>query len=358
MACPISFGKIDKKHFIFPIIAIILLTTRNYFAKFSKKLKDIEDHIFIKLISKSFGKSLALIIFLLFRKKIRYTDQKKEIAENNKNYNKEYFENFLEKTAKLKRKKYFIIFFNMVLSLCFDILVCFFSKIKYERYFSFWIFDIFYIWVFSYFILHTKLYRHQYLSIIIITILGIAINIINESHKEFKINNLLPNLIIDILFSLNLVINKYLMDHLLFSEYEITFYEGIFSLIISIICLAIFTNIDINRGRVKYNGKKYVDNFYDYYDSLNIEKILIFIILIISLLIIYLFKLMTIKHYTIFHIFIILIFNEGEFFIYEEKMKSNLYKNIIIYALLLFMILVFTENIEINCFDLQKYITP
>ena len=363
MACPISIGKIDKKHFIFPIIAIILLIIQNYFVYFSDKFDNIGHFVFIRLMYKSFGKSIALIIFLLFRKRIRYAYKKKVLAENNNNYNKEYFENFLEKTEKLKKRKYCIIFFNMFLSFGFDILVCFFSKIKYERYFSFWIFDIFYIWIFSYFILHTKLYRHQYLSIIIITILGIAINIINELDKPFeiKINNLLITLSADILFSLNLVINKYLMDNLLFSEYEITFYEGIFSTIICIICAAIFTKIDINRGNVLYNKKKYIDNYYAYYDSLNREEIIILISIIISQLIIYLFGLLTIKYYTVFHIFIILIANEGEFYRYKskndkgEKNKKTKIINIVLYFLFFFMILVFTENIELNCFGLQKY---
>ena len=330
MACPISIGKIDKKHIIFPIIAIILLIIQNYFVYFSKNFENIGRFVFIRLMSKSFGKSLAFIIFLLFRKRIRYADKKKDSEDNNKNYNKEYFENFLEKTEKLKKRKYCIIFFSMFLSFGFDILVCYFSEIKNDKYFSFWIFDIFYIWAFSYCILHTKLYRHQYLSIIIITILGISINIINAIDKPFKIdlnyiNNLLITLLADILFSLNLVNNKYLMDNLLFSEYEITFYEGIFTTIICIICSVIFTNIDTNKGKVKYGEKTYIDNYYAYYDSLNREEIIILILIIISQLIIYLFGLLTIKYYTVFHIFIILIVNEGEFYRYKKENTNKKY---------------------------------
>ena len=345
MACPISIGNIDKKLIIFPIIAIILLIIQNYFVYFSNKLNNIGRFVFIRLMSKSVGKSLALIIFLLFRKRIRYADKKNASEDNNKNYNKEYFENFLEKTEKLKKRKYCIIFFSMFLSFGFDILVCYFSEIKNDKYFSFWIFDIFYIWAFSYCILHTKLYRHQYLSIIIITILGISINIINSIDKPFKIdlnyiNNLLITLLADILFSLNLVNNKYLMDNLLFSEYEITFYEGIFSLIISIICLVIFPK---------------VDSFVKYYDSLNFREVVILSLIVITQLICSLFSLMTIKYYTVFHYLIILLFFEGEFYRYKPKENKDFYINLLLYFSFLFMILVFIETIELNYFGLQKY---
>ena len=337
MACLISIGKIDKKHIIFPIIVIIILTIQNYFFYRTKILENLAQHEFVKLAAKSFGKSLAIIIFLLFKKEIRYSDQKNTI--NREVYNKEYFENYIEKAEKLKKIKYIIIFLNMILNVAYEILVFHFTNKSEARYFSFWIFTIFYIWGFSFCILNTKLYRHQYLSIIIITILGIIINIYNGGDKPIDIDNIIIALTGDILLSLNLVNNKYLMDNLLFSEYEITFYEGIFSTIICIICAAIFTNIDINRGSVKYNGKKYIDNYYSYYDSLNREEIIILISIIISQLIIYLFGLLTIKYYTVFHIFIILIANEGEFYRYKsENGKKREIKiiNIILYFLFFF----------------------
>ena len=61
------------------------------------------------------------------------------------------------------------------------------------------------------------------------------------------------------------------------------------------------------------------------------------------------------KYYTVFHIFILLIANEVDFYSYPSKEKHLYYINIILYFLLLFMILVFSENIELNCFGLEKY---
>ena len=338
MACLISIGKIDKKHIIFPIIAIIILTIQNYFFYRTKILENLAQHEFVKLAAKSLGKSLAIIIFLLFKKEIRYSDQKNTI--NREVYNKEYFENYIEKAEKLKKIKYIIIFLNMILNVAYEILVFHFTNKSEARYFSFWIFTIFYIWGFSFCILNTKLYRHQYLSIIIITILGIIINIYNGGDKPIDIDNIIIALTGDILLSLNLVNNKYLMDNLLFSEYEITFYEGIFSLIISIMCSVIFPK---------------VDSFTNYYDSLNFREVVILSLIVITQLICSLFGLMTIKYYTVFHYLIILLFFEGEFYRYKPKENKDFLINLLLYIAVLFIILVFIETIELNCFGLQKY---
>ena len=355
MVCLISLGKIDKQHIIIPIIALILLIVQNYFVYNSTKFDFIGKHQFIKLIAMSFGKTLAIIPFLLFKKNIRYSDEVHSVSKNRYIYKKEYFENYLEKMEQIKKKKYYIIFLSMILSFSFNILLCHLAYIGDKKFFSFWIFDIFYVWALSYCLLNTKLYRHQIFSLIIITILGITINIVNRKNKPFELVNLIITLSADILFSLNLVINKYLMENLLFSEYEISFYEGFFSLIIFIICLVIFTNIEIKKGIVEYNGKKYIDNFFDYYEKLNSQEIVVLILIVISQLIGYLFSLMTMKYYTVFHIFILLIANEVDFYSYPSKEKYLYYINIILYFLFLFMILVFSENIELNCFGLEKY---
>ena len=148
----------------------------------------------------------------------------------------------------------------------------------------------------------------------------------------------------DILFSINLVINKYLMDNLFFTEYQICFYEGFFCIIPSIIGLTIFTKYNIGDN----------NDFIDYYNIIDGEEIFVLIFSSITHLIISLFSLMTIKYYTVFHIFVLLIFNEGNFHIYSLS-QWRLYVNLILYLLFLFMFLVFNENIELRCFGLQKY---
>ena len=339
MACPITFEKLETKHIIYPIIAIIFLIIYNYFIYKTKIFKNIVTQHFIKIVFKSFGRSLAIIPYLLFKKEINGVGSS---SINEKLYKKDYIYIFAE-IFKIKKKiKYFIISLNMIISFLFEILV---SYLNYEKdvFFSLWVFEIIYVWIFSYFLLNNKLYRHHYLSIVIIVILGIIINIINKK-KDFDLNNLIISLGVDILFSLNIVINKYLIDTLSFTEYQICSYEGLFCLILSIIGLIIFTEFNI--------GKE--NDFFEYYDKIDGKEIIPIFIWSICHLIIYLFSLMTIKYYTVFHIFLLLIVNEGNFYLYSLS-QWKLYVNLIVYTFIFIMFLVFNENIELNFFGLKEY---
>ena len=92
---------------------------------------------------------------------------------------------------------------------------------------------------------------------------------------------------IEVIYSLANVLAKYGMDEFFCSPFEITFYEGIFCLILNIIFLIIATNVPIPLEKEEifsklftiseYNGKKYLDNFYIYISELNFKEILFFI---------------------------------------------------------------------------------
>ena len=85
------------------------------------------------------------------------------------------------------------------------------------------------------------------------------------------------------MYSLAIVCAKFLMDYRSCSPYEVTFYEGIFALIVNSILLAIFTNMPINDedGKLdellrlaKYDGKIYIDNFFATFSNMSISCIL------------------------------------------------------------------------------------
>ena len=343
MAYLISCGKLGKNHIIYPIIAIIIIIIRNYIFFETKMYLNLIPQHFIKIIVKSFGKSLAIIPFIIFKKGVRYSIKVDANSGNGKLHNKDYIYKFTEISKIQRKKKYFVLSFNLIISLLFEILSCYLKNDN-EKLFSFWVFSIIYIWILSYFILKNKLYRHHYFSILIIVLLGIIVNLINSKGSKFDSINVIMALSTDILFSLNLVINKYLIDNLLFTEYQICFYEGFFCIIPSIIALVIFTKYNIGDN----------NDFYDYYDKIDGEEIFILILSPITHLIVYLFSLMTIKYFTVFHIFVILIVNEGNFYIYSLS-QWRLYANLILYLFIIFMFLIFNENIEVNCFGLEKY---
>ena len=108
--------------------------------------------------------------------------------------------------------------------------------------------------------------------------------------------------------------------------------------------MAVFTKYNIGDN----------NDFFKYYDSINNKEIFAIIFSIISQLIIYLFGLITIKYYTVFHYLILLIVNEGNFYNYSLK-EWRFYINLILYIFFIFMFLLFNENIELNCFGLEKY---
>ena len=340
MACKkiISYGQFDLKHIIYPIITITILTIQNIVNFKTSYLEKLNTQNFMKVIVKSFGKSLTIVPFLCYKDEIRYSINPDTLTQSEKYQKKEYINKYIAKTKRMKKTKYYIIYFNIIVNFLSEAI---FNNIKMEKdvYFNAWVFDIIYIWIFSYFILNNKLYRHHYFSIIIVVILGIIINIINWK-KNIDFFNILKRLSVDILICLNIVINKYLMDNCLFTEYEISFYEGFFGLVASVICLIVFTKYDIGEN----------NNFNDY--KIDAQEIIVLILSSISQLIVNLFCLMNIKHYTVFHIFIILIFSEGNFY----RLSSwRLYLNLLIYAFMLFIILIFNEIIELNCCGLQLY---
>ena len=345
----ISIGKIDKKYIIYPISTIIILIIGNSLAYETNIFKNLSKHLFVKLISKSFGKSLALILYLFSKNKNKNLMKKKNIIENKLVYKKEY----IMDAKKKKLKKYSLIFLACLLNFSYKIFYHDFGGLDIGKY-SLWILDIIYVCILSYFILHIKLYRHQYFSVIIIVLLGIALNAINLFGKNiFNVINFILVIIIETQYALNIVINKHLMDNLFCTAYEVCFFEGFFCLISSIICLYIFTNKEMKIGEINYKNKKYIDNFYHYFEYFNIKELCGFLFQAFIHLTSYLLCLLTIKYYTVFHIFIILIFDEFNFFEHDFK-DWKIYIMIILYFIITFMILVFNEIIEINCCDLEK----
>ena len=236
----ISFGKINRKYIRYPLVAILILIIKNILFYKTKLFHNINKHIFIMIICKGFGKCLSLILFFFFKSKNKNSMKEKVLSENELVYKKEYLQDVKSK----KYKKYIAIFISCTVAFTYKIFYHNFGGVNIGK-FSLWIINIIYVCIFSYFILNTKLYRHQYFSIIIIEILGIILNIINLYGVNVTFINIIVVIAIESQCALNFVLSKHLMDNLFCAAYEVCFYEGFFSLLSSIICLAIFTNKEI-----------------------------------------------------------------------------------------------------------------
>ena len=350
----INLGKCDK-HLIYPLIGGISNFTVSLILVYYRDSVEINKHPFILGINAGFGMSLAIFPYIYFFKNSKIGKRGK-IINNVKNYGK-----LIERNnSLLKCEKYIILFLCAFLDFLQKILVFIFH---YNITNNTWVFNIIFLNVFTSMLTKNKLYKHQYLSSGIMILCGIGLNIIFLYQMKTKdIPILFLSMLIEIIYSLAIVLAKYGMDFKFCSPFEITFYEGIFALILNAIFLSISSNIPLNE-EFKYNdllkiseykGKKYLDNFYTYFEHLNYTEILLFILTMCGRLLFNLFSHITIKHFTSSHIFLILIMGEISSLVWSERSTGEVFIIGFIFFVEFVMILVFCEIIELNFFGLDK----
>ena len=218
--------------------------------------------------------------------------------------------------------------------------------------YNLWIFDIIFISLFSYLILKTKLYKHQYISMIVIIILGFGLNIIEylKSDEKVKIKPLeiFIKFIAEIFFCLNAVVNKHNMEKNFCTSYEICIWEGVINLILFVISLSIINSIGATIADVKYPN-----NIYEYRNNFDKNDLYVIILVIVVSCIYNLLVIVTCENFTPCHVLILLIINE---YYYYLKMNKNKILNIIGFLILLlifFMFLFFIEVLELNLFGIS-----
>ena len=336
----ISLGKLDKNIF-YPLAAGIL--------KFNFKLilphTHLIDHPLILSVCSSLGMSLSLFLLLIYKWRSRSKLHKYETddSKNNEPTKKKTLEIELEYNNQYKElttDKYTFIFLSAILDFILTIMVyCFCINFK----LNLWMFDILFICMFSHVILNSKIYKHQFLCLMIIVLLGIIINIdlyFYQNVLKTDITEFVIKYFSEIIFSLCIVLNKYTIEKKFASPYEICFFEGFINLFLYIICLIIFKDLD---------------DFFSYWNELNIIEVLLFLSLMFIQFFFNLFIYITLKKFTECHILIIIVIAELEPFC-EDLMNNNFNSIIIIieFICILFILLIFNEIIEINCCGLQK----
>ena len=169
----ISLGRINIK-FLIPILGGIIRLIYKYIIVLNDKYEALTINPFLLSIYTYIGMILAFIPYLIrnYRSKKSYINP--DIFPNESKLNiKLIFHNDIFKKTRFNKYKYIVIasifdFISTLLSYVFCMNVVY----------NLWIFDIIFISIFSYFILGSKFYRHQYLSMIIILVLGFILNII------------------------------------------------------------------------------------------------------------------------------------------------------------------------------------
>ena len=364
--CLISKGHINK-YIFFALIAGISKCFVSTMVYIFREYAKYNEHPLIIGFNAGIGMSLSIIPFLIVKTKSHRKIKNDKLIQTSSlkgtNTGTPWGDlNYLEKydKKKLRTQKYLILLACAFLDFAQKFLSFFLKKLVIN---NIWMFNIIFISIFDYFIMKSKLYKHQYISCIIIVVLGIAATVVGLLGETEKIAiKLILCICIEIMYSLAIVLSKFLMDYRSCSPYEVTFYEGIFALIVNSILLAIFTNIPITDedGKLNkilrltyYNEKIYIDHFIAAFKGMKVGQAFLFILSAIGRLISNLFGHIVVKHYTSSHIILVLILGEIGL-AFKDKRGWKEIVQFVLFCLALFILLIFTEIIEINACDLEK----
>ena len=334
----IGLGKINSN--LIPIIIGCIFCFLNRLLNQYEGTKLFEN-VMLTNIFISFSDIFTIIPYIIFkiRSKKIYKPENKEVIPNETKETK--FEFLYEETYdiedEVEGKGKFIVLIGVIFFVNYFIFVYIFA-LKTNT----WIMYILFTSIFYYLFFKSKLYRHHYLSIVIILIIGLVIDFVEgNTQKDFTKNFklILLSFLRVILLSLNYVLIKYTMEKKYASPYEIGFFNGLINLILFIIG-AVIDNFFIK----KFEYKEYFDNF-------NGKELLVVLGLMISQFGIYISLFIIDKKDTPCHIFIVFVFGQ---LAYYYKLTEISIVSIICLILILFFSLIFNEIIELNFLGLSQ----
>ena len=348
----IIFGKIDRKILI-PIFGGIAMLIYQYIFEFFPKNEIISQNPFLLNIYFSIGMIFALIPYLIFKnrnKQVNNTYDNSNLKKNESKLNIDLIYDESSNTIKTNKYRYIILS-----SICDFIQTLLYNLFTIKCVYNTWFFDITFISLFAYLFLKMKLYKHQYISMIIIIIFGLGLNIIEYFKFDGEENKIdffetIMKLISEIFFSLVVVISKYNMEKNYCSPYEICVWEGSITLFLHIICLVVTNLIGPTIFDIKYP-----DNFFEYFGNYDIYDFIICLIVIIISIIYNILFFLTCDYFSPFHILITSIIEECyNYFQINEDLTLNVL-GITTLILIGFTFLIFIEIIELNICNISFY---
>ena len=324
MAC-ISLGTINKY-----LIVILVGCIFCFLNRLLNKV-DIDTILFdgtvISNICISLSRFLTVIPYIILTIKTR---RKTKRISKDKNKEKSYeYNDKIKESAKGK-------WGYILLSSFIFLILSYFLNESFKIKTNAWIWYILISSLFYYLIFKIKLYIHHYLSIVLIILLGLAIDLITKNLQKEIVEeplNLSMKFLKQIFFSLYNVIAKYVMEQKYVSVYEFSFYVGLFNLIVFLI----FSIFD-------YYYIKWTP-FEKFFNNFNYKQLLLLLGIIFSQLGINITTLLTTKNNSPCHIFIIFVFGQIAYYIDFSGISTIV---IILLIIILFLSLIFNEIIEIN----------
>ncbi len=341
-------------YFLCPFACFFFLVLSSYASNESEFYKNP----FVQNIIVSFGEMLAIIPHLI------------SIFIDNKIYKKN--TQSVQKSAKSNRKKLGfeyeynnseddipkITVYQMLYLGFIDCLqsLCFFYGNYYTQYqFYFWSSHIFFLCLFTKYLLFKRLYIHHVISFVIFIILDVLhiIIVIMDSNNYLFDNIIFVFLLIsNICLSFELVYERRLMDYNYVSIYKLCFLVGIFTFFINLIISLIMTII----AHHLTNKPDFIFDYSDYFDSIsgNVGREIYKIILYMFLTGLYnIFQFLTIKHLTPNHALItqiMLAFYCSVINIFYIEIDYSTYLlTVACHSMCILVLLFFLEIIELKC---------
>ena len=256
---------------IYPFLLPILFMLIRYFRE--KMIEESAPSLSYKILKYNLPylfhlhlpKILSIILIPIIKLRL-----KGEINESRKNLSLKNYHIFEEK----KNRKKLVLFFYLISLLeviqdTGDFLLYYFQKMDKMG----WLIEkntgyILFVPLFSYFLLNEELYRHHILALIIGFIGAFVVNFIRfylDFSKADEYPYHLLNALFSSLFSFALVLIKYVMsNYLILSPYIFLFYDGIFCIVNSFICILlewpIVVNIPDSNPQLKGENHNYLKN--------------------------------------------------------------------------------------------------
>ena len=290
----------------------------------------------ISNISSSFGSLLSFIVFIIYTISHKGKNNKTDLPLIKKNNMNE---------ISMPKKILWILLVSII-AFIYIILDCFIwiNDNDINTFAFYFIFLTF----FSNLLLKNKLYKHHYISIIIMIILDFiySIIIVKESiidiyEQDFSFFTIISYILF---YSLELVFYKYYMLKKYIQSYEILFFKGLFLSIFLIITLIILIK------------KEWIYSFWNYYEIIDLKEIIILVSMTLIYFIYNLLQLIIIDYFSPYHILLTNLIPEKIFYLFFDDSYETEQLIVVIVILLIytFMILVFIEFIQLNFLGLSK----
>ena len=332
----IGIGKIDKK-----VIPIIIASISCFLNRLLNKVKDstLYKNIIMTNICISSSKIFALIPFYILRKRtksITSNDIESLSSPSLKSKaTRKYI--YVNGEKRIARGLYKFIFISALIFTINQVLYVVTLKVKTNT----TTLDIVFTSIFYYLILKVKLYRHHYLSMVLIIIAGVSIDLFLgnlQLDMTTQLGLFFLRVLRESMYSLSSVIDNYIMEKKFISEYVILLADGISTVILFLI----FVIFDYNYF--------HIDKYDEYFEKFNFIELLIIFGEIITQFFLNLFLLITNKINTPCHCFIVFVFGHIAYYVDFSEKSSVVICGLI---LILFLSFIFNEIIELNFLGLS-----